>query len=152
MGDMHEIRAIPYLIKCGDNGIAMLLGRMGEDGLRALMPKLKETEGNIPAVYSVALSEMARKGDVGYITDEKLRQEVRSYLLKALNNSDETGRKYAVRGLGEFAIQGDTEATTLINNLAAADPTVGKAKDYPIRTEAIRVLNKLKQKGAQHKP
>jgi|GEM_PF-3609047 len=148
MGDIKETRAIPYLKKClGDKGVAMSLGRMGEEGFNTLRAQLKNKEKKMPASYVIALAEMARKGDVGYINEAVKRKEIRGWLLKALNNSDEDGRKYAVRGIGEFAVQGDTEAVALINKLATTDKTVGRSKDYPIRNEATKVLHKLNQKN-----
>ncbi len=148
MGDIQETRAIPYLIECGDNGVAMSLGRMGEAGLKALSPELKKNKINRTTV--VALAEMVRKGDVGYISDEKSRQDIKEYLKKAVYNSDEIGKKYAVRGLGEYAIQGDTEAIVLLNKLATTDPTLGKTKNWPIRMEASKMLEKLKNSGGHN--
>ena len=149
MGDINEIRAIPYLIKRGDRGVAMSLGRLGEDALRVLIPELKKKENDIPASYAVALNEMTKKDDVGYVKNESSRKEVRKYLLRAIESSDEIGQKYAVRGLGEFAIQGDTEATKVIEDLSNGIEVPGKTRDLSVKIEAAKVISKLKAKGVR---
>lgn len=148
MGDIHETRVIPTLMGAmGDKGIAMSFGRMGEDALRALLPELKKNENKIYAPDVIALNEMARKGDVGYVADENSRKEIKKYLLKAVDISDEIGQKYAVRGLGEFAVQGDTEAIKVIEELSKGKREAGQSRALSVKIEAVKVISKLKAKG-----
>jgi len=150
---LRDERAIPAVVNSYGWGQAVVgtLENMGEPVVVPLIEKLN-SKYSVAKRYDFSIIRILEKIVEKHTLSGESKAEIKKVFIKALKDEEPHVRKYAVRGLGNI---GDTDVIPLIKSLADNDPCEqvemfeGREKKiylYPVREEAKKALEKLKEK------
>lgn len=165
LGEYKDSRAIPSIINslgyAGGKLVTDSLAKMGPNVLDALISKADDQK-NINRKHALFyLGKVpVQMTKYGYSLSAENKDKIKNALTRALNNDNESVRRYAVDAIGDVHVIYDkaevADIKTKIESIARNDSYKtskkidGKEKErYPVREEAQKILQKLKNQNSQ---
>ena len=152
IGNFKEEKAIPYLLN-GACAPRLELAKIGEPAVKPAM-KLKFPESILYGIIKEKNPRHPLSKQSRVMIKKSLLDSVKKECLEAICM---TYKLWAIRGLGEIAMQGDKEVIPLIEKVSKEDKFfrdyskkpnyTGPKIRYPVREEAQKILEKLKKEG-----
>jgi hypothetical protein len=174
LGNTHDPRAVPYLMKFfgGGMGVDLSLVKIGNAAIDPLLLKLSDDSPGYRSSAALALSLFLKPNQQGSAAKGEEKDRIKEALIKEWRNprnqNPERGiqwyeiraqelasvRQNILRSLGYLAETGDKDVIPIIESIAKDDPYyldmskkkdyTGPEKRYTVREEAKKILERLK--------
>jgi len=173
LGNTRDPRSIPYLIDSLSSSAAKGLHKIGEPAIEPLLKRLHDESAGYRSGAARALGLFLRPNE-GYMAKGEVRERIKEELIKEFRNPrngdpDRNVEWYETKGaacasvrenivtaLGYLAETEDKDVIPIIVSVAEKDPYyldmskkkdyTGPQKRYPVREEASKILERLKEK------
>jgi len=176
LGNTHDPRAVPYLMRFFGGGTAVdrSLVKIGDAAIDPLLLKLSNDSPGYRSSAALALSLFLKPNQQGSAAKGKEKDKIKEALIKEwrnpINQNPERSiqwygiraqeranvRRNIITALGYLAETEDKDVVPIIESAAEKDPYyldmskkkdyTGPQKRYPVREEASKILERLKEK------